>query len=111
VIYLIALVSICIVLLLVVDARLRRIKAILRVLRDEGENMATKADVDAAVQAISDKVDAAKTALDAEIARVEALIAAGGTVTPADLQTIVDNLNAVGTKVDAVTGEAAGERP
>jgi hypothetical protein len=73
--------------------------------------MATKADVDAAVQAISDKVDSAKSALDDEIARVEALIAAGGTVTPADLQTIVDNLNAVGVRVDAVTGEAAGERP
>jgi hypothetical protein len=93
------------------DYKLDAILLRLAGLKAQGENMATKEDVTAAVQAISDKVDAAKTALDDEIARVEALIAAGGTVTPADLQTIVDNLNAVGTKVDAVTGEAARERP
>ncbi len=84
---------------------------LLRELKLQGESMATKADLDAAVQAISDKVDAAKTALDAEIARLEALIAAGGAITADDIQTVVDNLTAIGTKVDAVTSEAAGERP
>jgi hypothetical protein len=73
--------------------------------------MATLADVTAALQALNDKADAAKAALDAEIARVEAIIAAGGGVTSADLQTIVDNLTGVSNKVDAISTEAAGERP
>lgn len=73
--------------------------------------MATLKDVTAALDTLNTKADAAKTALDAEIARIEALIAAGTAATPADLQTIVDALTGVSTKVDAISTEAAGERP
>ena len=87
--------------------------------------MATLQDVTTALQTLSGKVDTqaaaasvANQALLDEIARVESLIAAGGAVTPADLQTIVDNLGGISTKAQGVAdqlttigAEAAGERP
>src|ERR1700687_3179239 len=77
----------------------------------EARIMASLADVTAALAALNAKADAASAALDAEIKRVEALITAGGAVSAADLQTIVDNLGGVSTKVDAIGTKAAGERP
>lgn len=73
--------------------------------------MATLVDVQAALDSLNAKADAAKVELDAEIARVEALIAAGAGASAADLQKIVDGLSGVSSKVDALGTEAAGERP
>jgi type IV secretory pathway TrbL component len=77
----------------------------------EARIMASLQQVTDALAALNAKADAASAALDAEIARVEAVIKAGGAVTAADLQTIVDNLGGVSTKVDAIGTKAAGERP
>ena len=73
--------------------------------------MATVADVTAAIAALGAKVDAAKASLDLLIQRVEALIAAGGVATSADLQTILDGLTSLGGKVDAIKSEEDAERP
>lgn len=123
------------------DFKLDQILIHLAGLRAQGERaMAKLTEVQAALAALSTKADDlgtqittvntnitdAKSALDAEIARVEALIAAGsGAATEADLQGLLDNMTAVSGKLDtastgaataaetatAISSEAAGERP
>lgn len=123
------------------DFKLDQILIRLSGLKAQGElTMAKLAEVTAALAALSAKADDlgtqittvgtavtdAKTALEAEITRVEALIAAGGgAASEADLQTVLDGLNGVGTKLDTastsataagtaaaeISSEAAAERP
>jgi hypothetical protein len=89
------------------------------------ELMAAIDNVLQAVQAFGGKIDdletkvgAAATQVTTEIARVEALIAAGQGATPEQLQQVLDGLNSASAKidtvdaaVDAIGTTAAAERP
>lgn len=100
-----------------------------RVERKVSEAMTVLSDTQAAVQALSDKIDALSAAVGAastgvaqlatdsaaanqavldEIARVEALITAGAGdgISAADAAGIITNLQAIATKTDAVTQTA-----
>ncbi len=73
--------------------------------------MATYDEATAAIAETKTNVDTLKKAVEDMIARVETLIAAGGTITPTMLQGIVDAAKATTTEASVVTGEAAAERP
>lgn len=72
------------------------------IIKHQHEIMATVAELNAKVTELQAAVDAeqqeiadALAALQAEVQRLTDIIAAGGGVTPEELQTVVDNLNAV----------------
>lgn len=67
--------------------------------------MASIADIQAAVSAISQAVDDNQVAVLAEIARLQAEIASGSP-DPAVLQSIVDSLSAASTKLGVTTADA-----
>ena len=101
-------------------AKLTEVTAALAALGTKADNLGTQ------ITTVGTAVTDAKTALGAEIVRVEALIAAGGgAASEADLQTVLDGLTGVGTKLDTasaslatagttaaeISSEAAAERP
>ena len=79
----------------------------------EGEAVSTIADVNAAVAAASAAISAKLTALEAKVlAAIQALkdqLAAGGTVTPADLDGVVTAVQGVATSAGSEADKIAGE--
>jgi ABC-type transporter Mla subunit MlaD len=76
-----------------------------RILEGQEKIMATLQELSDAVDAIGTGLTNLGTSLTAEIARLDALIAAGG-ATAAQLQPIVDKLNAQKTAIDGLKTQA-----
>lgn len=79
---------------------------------------ATEAKVDALTDAINtdQATDAAamaalveaKALADAEVVRLQGIIDAGGSVTPADMDALVTSLGAIGDKIDSASADVGG---
>jgi aconitase B len=94
---------------------LERLDALMSVAQDLKDAIA---EVSAKADALKSGLDGVKASVDAEIVRVEALIAAGGVVSQADLDAAVTALRAISVKADdaiaeaaAIGSEADAERP